>query len=115
MFRRGGPSPLAAVGSGSGWTVGPFSHSPQAIGVRIQPQAEAASAQTFRGTCPFHPDSQWEETIKLVFAMDFHGGPVVRNTGDAVLIPGHGIKIPQATWCGQKSEPLKTMNHYMHT
>ena len=78
LFRGGGPSPLAAVGSGSGWTVGPFSHSPQAIGVRIQPQAEAASAQTFRGTCPFHPDSQWEETIKLVFAMDFHGGPVVR-------------------------------------
>ena len=29
---------------------------------------------------------------------------MVRNTGDAVLIPGHGIKIPQATWYGQKKK-----------
>lgn len=40
--------------------------------------------------------------------------PVVKippsNTGGPGPIPGHGIKIPHATQCGQKNKGLKVFN-----
>ena len=93
---------LGAV-TNAGWTAGLFFHSPQAIRVHIQRWAEGASAQSLRGTCPFHPDSQWGETIKLVFAMDFHGGPVV--------------KILCFQWRGHSFNPLvgELKSHRLHS
>lgn len=88
-------------------TVCPFSHSPQAIGVHIQPQAEAASAQTSEALVHFTQIvNGGNHQIGLC-----HGFPwwssvrfCASNEGATGSTLGQRTEIPQAAQCGQTNK-----------